>query len=93
MAPCPGSYKINYNSPLSIKLNFGFDTFVVRDSEGSFITGDIASFFCRSFILAEAMAIKMAVNYACSLQPYPIQIESDCKVIGNAIYDPLKLVD
>lgn len=89
--PCPGFFKINCDGAIVSNICFGSAAFVVNDSDGCLCGGGSVSFFCSS-CMAEAMAIKLALDYIVSVQPCPIQIDSDCKVPVEASRDPSKLV-
>ena len=92
VAPCPGSFKINCDGAIMSNICFGSTAFVVRDSKRCFCEGGSASFPCRTSCMAEATAIKLALDYAVSIQPCPVQIELDCKILVEASRDPSKLV-
>lgn len=68
-----------------IQLHFGSAAFVARDLEGCFIGSGFVSFPCVSSFSAEAIAIKLATDFTLTLPLSSILIESNCKVLVDAI--------
>ena len=84
-APCPGMVKINCDGAFSKNLNLGVAAFVVRDHTGALVDGKTSFIYCSSPVIVEAKAIFEATMFAASCFSLPVLIESDCKVVIDAI--------
>lgn len=84
-APCPSTEKINCDVAYSINLKLGSTAFVVRDHTGVLIDEKVSFFSCSSPTTVEAKAILDAKVFAASCFSSPVLIESDCKVVIDAI--------
>lgn len=64
VAPCSGLVTVNCDGAFSDQFSFGSVAFIVRDSWGNFIVGDVFSFSCLSPTFAKAHAILLVAKWA-----------------------------
>ncbi|KAF7826008.1 vestitone reductase-like isoform X1 [Senna tora] len=79
--PRPGIVKFNVDAALdSVKLRGALST-IARDHAGEVLTGYVKRFPCDSAMIAEARAVREAVQMCSALEINEAIIESDCKVV------------
>ncbi|KAF7844152.1 reverse transcriptase [Senna tora] len=78
-------FKYNSDAALVDSSHLCATSFIIFDDHGFILTGSVSKFWAFSPLIAEALALREAINACASLDLENVNFEYDCKLLINAL--------